>query len=333
MQARFNFSWLTRLVNTTEVRVFIGLWVIANGLLLWFGANALPVTLIDDTSGLAHVLLFLPTTFFYMVQVGLVYLVTRNRPLPNWEARTPTAPTALRETIIGWVYALTALIVLGGGFNIGLHLPGTIFDPDIQNSASFIWIWAIVNFIVFAVVPYAVFRWRGYSNEQLSLKSHNLRADVVLIVVILVVESIGEFFGLPDGMRFFSLTPTQMGVGGALTVLIHLLGTGIPIMIFVQSFLVPRYYRMTGSLVAAVLGGGITYATFHTFEYWTLYQSFDTTVVSLAFVYLQFTGAGLVKAIMTLRSGNAWVHLWGYHVIAPHLWTDTSLIVDAFDIR
>lgn len=330
---RFQVGWLTDLLSRTEVRVLLVLWLLANSALLVLGTGELAVTLLEDPSGTAHVFLFLPTALTYLLQIGLVYLVTRNRPLPDWEARTPDRTLALRETVLGWVYALVAIIVLGAGFDMGLHIPGTIFDPSLENSPAFLLTWAGVNFVVFAALPYLAFRRMGYNNEQLSLRSHNWRADLLLIVVILTAESLIEWFGIPDGMRFFALTPTQMSIGGLLTLVIHLLGTGLPIMIFVQSFLVPRYYRLTGSLVATVIGGGITYATFHTFEFWTVYTSLEATIVSLLFVYLQFTGAGMVKAIMTLRTGNAWTHLWGYHVIAPHLWTDTSLIVRAFGLR
>ena len=41
---------------------------------------------------------------------------------------------------------------------------------------------------------------------------------------------------------------------------------------------------------------------------------------------------GMVKAVMTLRTGNAWVHLWAYHAIAPHVIIDTPLIVAIFGI-
>ncbi|MEZ4863450.1 MAG: hypothetical protein R3C14_19180 [Caldilineaceae bacterium] len=73
-------------------------------------------------------------------------------------------------------------------------------------------------------------------------------------------------------MRFFRLTGTQMVIGGALTLIIHTIGTGIPIMIFIQSILLSHYYKISGSVVASVIAGGLSYATFHLFEFWTLYD-------------------------------------------------------------
>ena len=313
------------------VWLFAGFLLLANSLLLILGRDALPIGLAGESGG-GNVLLFVSTGVFYALMLGVVHLVTRKRERPDFAARTPGQRVAGLETLWLWVYALVALAILGLGFNVGLHLPGTIFQPDTRLAVSDTLVWAAVNFVLFAALPYLVFRLRGYSNADLSLHSSNLRADILLIVTVLLVESIGEWFGIPDGFRFFELTPSQIVTGGSLTLLLHLVGTGIPIMLFVQSILVPRYLKLTNSVTTSVILGGVSYATFHLFEFWTLYGSFEAALVSLLFVYLQFTGAGMIKAFMTLRSGNAWTHLWGYHVIAPHLWMDTILIVTAFGI-
>ena len=41
----------------------------------------------------------------------------------------------------------------------------------------------------------------------------------------------------------------------------------------------------------------------------------------------------MLKAFLTLRTGNAWVHAWAYHAIAPHTLLDTPLMVRVFGIR
>ena len=323
---------LQQLPSNKMAWLFLGFLLLANGLLLILGLDGLPLGLAGE-SGVANVTLFASTGFFYLLQLGVIYLVTRKREQPNFEVRTPAKRVAVLETLWLWVYALLALGLLGIGFGIGLHLPGTIFEPSRQLAVGNTLIWAATNFVLFAIVPYAVFRARGYSNTDLGLHSANLRADLVLIIVVLAVESVGEWFFIPEGFRFFSLSASQITIGGSLTLLLHLIGTGIPIMIFIQSILVPRYYKLTGSMVTSVILGGLSYATFHLFEFWVVYGTLEAAIVSILFVYLQFTGAGMIKAFMTLRSGNAWTHLWGYHVIAPHLWMDAALIVTAFGIQ
>jgi hypothetical protein len=40
----------------------------------------------------------------------------------------------------------------------------------------------------------------------------------------------------------------------------------------------------------------------------------------------------MVKTVITVRTGNAWVHAIGYHAIAPHMLIDTPSIANAFRI-
>jgi len=51
------------------------------------------------------------------------------------------------------------------------------------------------------------------------------------------------------------------------------------------------------------------------------------------FLLLQYFGPGMVKAVLTLRTGNAWVHALAYHAFAPHAWTDAPLMVRVFGVR
>ena len=50
------------------------------------------------------------------------------------------------------------------------------------------------------------------------------------------------------------------------------------------------------------------------------------------FVLFQYVGPGMMKSVLTLRTGNAWVHALGYHAVAPHVIVDTPLVVKAFGI-
>jgi hypothetical protein len=40
----------------------------------------------------------------------------------------------------------------------------------------------------------------------------------------------------------------------------------------------------------------------------------------------------MIKTVLTLRTGNAWVHVWAYHAIAPHALADTPNIVKIFHL-
>jgi hypothetical protein len=85
--------------------------------------------------------------------------------------------------------------------------------------------------------------------------------------------------------------------------------------------------------MTAYLLGAASYPTSHIFESWTQYGSLTQSVSSLMLVYLTFFPARLMKSFLTARTGHAWVHLWAYHAISPHVTIDTRLIVKDFNIE
>jgi hypothetical protein len=276
---------------------------------------------------------FQPLVFFIFLAV--IYWLTRRRAIPDMAARAPDRALAARETLLMWLYG--AVVLTGGqvigrqlfGQGIGLHLNGSLFGVTRMQTPQEVWFWAAYNFLIYAAVPYLVFRGRGYSREALNLKSANPRNDALVILVVLLMESVLEFGlgGVPK------LTAHQLMMGASLSFIVHLLGTGLPVMIFIYSILMPRYARLTGSATTTVLLGAISYAALHLFEYWTVYDSAPHSVLSLIFVVLTFFWPGLIKSFLTLRTGNAWVHLWAYHAIAPHVTSDTPNIVRFFSIK
>jgi hypothetical protein len=114
--------------------------------------------------------------------------------------------------------------------------------------------------------------------------------------------------------------------------LIFFIGTVLPTMVLIYAILLPRYLKLTGSAISAVLLGGLTYAAMHIVEGWSTFDSPRNATLSLIFVVLQYFGPGMFKSVLTLRTGNAWVHALSYHIIAPHVIVDTPLVVKTFGI-
>ena len=134
------------------------------------------------------------------------------------------------------------------------------------------------------------------------------------------------------GPNIFQLTRHQQLVGGLLSFWLHLFGTDLPVMIVIYSILMPRYFKLFSPMTAYLLGA-VSYPTMHIFESGTRYDSIRAAAMSLTFVYLLFIPAGLMKSFLTWRTGNAWVHVWAYHAISPHVTVDTRLIVSDFGIK
>jgi hypothetical protein len=192
-----------------------------------------------------------------------------------------------------------------------------------------VWIWAVYNFLVFAVAPYLYFRAR-YSGTDLNLRSSNGRNDTLLIFVVLAIESAFELSVFDQSL--IRLDTHQILLGAPLTFAVFFIGTVLPTMVLIYSILLPRYLKLTDSAISTVLLGGVTYAAMHIVEGWSAFDSPRDTLLSLIFVLLTYVGPGMMKSVLTLRTGNAWVHAISYHAIAPHLLVDTPLMVKVFGI-
>jgi hypothetical protein len=329
---------LRAIVKHRGVQLSLVLWVACYVAVLLLAHGSLPF----DRPAVAQrpfaVQLAAPTIGMLQIFVlmALAFIITRKRVVPDMAARAPERRIAMRETIIVLAYA--ALGQAGGwivgpalGFRaFSFHLAGSVFGcTTTPLEPAEVWVWAIYNFLVFAVAPYLYFR-RRYTNVALNLCSSNRRNDGTLILVILALESAFELCVFDK--TIFGLSSHQALLGAPLTFLIYLLGTVLPTMILIYAILLPRFLKLTGSAISTVLLGGLSYAAMHIVEGWSAFDSPQDTALSLLFVLLTYFGPGLMKGVLTLRTGNAWVHALSYHAFAPHVITDTPLVVRVFGI-
>jgi hypothetical protein len=311
------------------------LWLMLGMALIVLGGRMLPLKMVEDhaTTPLQHVTGSLIELLILLVMMGIVQLIARRRSYPDLAARSPERGVAARETTWLWVYAA---VVLGFGQwlgmrlfgeGIGLHLNGCITGATRVQSPTEVWTWAIYNFVLYALIPYVVFRRRGNSREQMSLRTADWKNDTFIVVVVLLIGCGLEMLG----PNIFQLTPHQQIVGGSLSFFVHLLGTDLPVMIFIYAILVPRYYRLFSPCVAYLLAA-VSYPAIHIFESWANYDTRMHGIISVMFAFFVFFPAGLMKSYLTMRTGNAWVHMWAYHAFTPHVMVDTRLVVKDFNI-
>lgn len=330
-------SWFVKLLLTRSFQIAIVLWAACSFAVFPLSGGSLPFNR-PAMAGFSVQKQVIATDIVLaalLILLAVIYFLTRRRTVRDLSAGAPNVPMSVRETVALWIYGAAGMAlgrVIGiklFGEGIGMHLNGSLFGATRVQSPAEVWTWAIYNFIWFAVVPYIVFRKRGYSREALNLKSTNLRNDMLVIVVVLAIMIALD---LPGGW-LLKFDEHQILAGGALSFVVHLLGTGLPVMVFIYAILMPRYVRITGSAVTADLLGAASYAAVHIFEYWAVYDSVPHAILSVIFVFLTFVPPGLVKSYLTLRTGNAWVHLWAFHAISPHVTADTPNIVNIFGIR
>jgi hypothetical protein len=329
-------NWVKAALRNRIVQIGVATWIVFSAAIPFLAQGTIPFNqpaLVRLSYG-TRVAIWVLGPFYAFIFIAVTYALTRHRVVDIAEG-APERAIAFRETVGLLIYGAAVLIAaqfvarLIGVHRIGLHLTGSMFGPTETVAPGEVYAWTVYNFVFYAALPYWCFRRRGYSPQDLCLKSRNVVNDTVVTLSVLAIGLVGD---LP-GSALWRLSPRQLGAGAGLALLFSFFGTGVPIMIFLTSILVPRYYRLTGSTAATCVLGGFTYASLHLAEYWTRYDTPAHGALSVIFITLLFGGPGMVKAYLTMRTGNAWVHLWGYHVIWPHVTGDTPLFVKIFGLR
>ena len=256
---------LAGLIRQRSVQVAAALWVLGSAAVFPLAGGELPFVRGHEVLPVAtEVVNGQLNLLLALVLIVITLAMTRRRPRVDLAARAPERSVARRETLrlvgYGVLAGLGGLAVgeLAGDHAYGLHLPGTIYGlHDGTLQAGWVAGWAAYNFLFFAVVPYVVFRRRGYDDTRLNLRSADRRRDAALILVILLVESAAELGTVSS--EIFALDAGQLLVGLPLAFTVNFVGTVLPIMVFVYAILLPRFARLTGSpATTAVLGASHT---------------------------------------------------------------------------
>jgi hypothetical protein len=327
----------SRLIRQRSVQLAALGWGLANLLVLVTANRALPFAwpALADRSVLEHLVDANLALLQVLLLMGVVFALTRNRAPVDVAGRSHGRVVARRETLLLLGYGMVALLagfVLPRSFGwhpFGLHLAGTIFGTHDHVGAVEALSWAAYNLLVYAAIPLFIFR-RRYSTTQLNLRSVDRKNDTLVIVVVLTIESLFQFS--VAGPEIFDLDARQLALGATLTFLLYLAGAVLPAMIFIYAILVPRFLMLTGSTASTVILGGLTYTLLHIWDAWTVFSSPGSTVLSVIFLLMTYFGPGMIKTFLTVRTGNAWVHVWAYHALAPHTLLDTPHMVKVFHI-
>jgi hypothetical protein len=328
---------LGRLARQRSVRITAAVWVTANVVVLLVAGDELPFDWPAVTgSSVEHLVSTNVGLLGIFGLMALTCLLTRRRVRPDPAAGVADLATARRETVLLLAYGALGLLVgfllarLFGWHPFGLHLAGSIFGTHDHVAPVEAIAWAGYNLVVYAVVPLAYFR-RRYSAAQLNLVSGDRRNDARVIAVVLLVESAVQFATLSTLIG--RLAPGQYLVGLPLTFVLYLAGAVLPAMVFVYCILVPRFLALTGSIATTVVLGGVAYTLLHVWDAWTVLTSPTEGLLSIIFLFFTYFGPGMMKTVLTVRTGNAWTHVWAYHAVAPHVLVDAPHVVEIFRVR
>jgi hypothetical protein len=267
--------------------------------------------------------------------MGIVYALTRRRTVPDVAARAPARAGARRETLLlvgYWVLGQLGGLLLAGASGwhaFSFHIVGTLFGthqqvapPDRQDYHDHQCVVAPVGGLevqcLGGVAAAEEQVWRDcVHGEVVGRPGEHLESAFQLALL---------------SSAILHLSARELLLGAPLTFALYFLGSVLPAMVFIYCILVPRYLRLTGAAATTVLLGGLSYMAVHFLDGWTVFSTPPEALLSVISLLLLYVGPGMFKTFLTLRTGNAWVHVWAYHALAPHTLEDTPLIVRIFRI-
>lgn len=178
------------------------------------------------------------------------------------------------------------------------------------------------------MTPYLWLRSRGSTDTDLGLRGNKWRLDWKLVAVVGGIDLILAI-AFSD---YLDLDPDQMVLATLLTFLLFGLGAGIPVVMLTQAVVAPRVYAITGSHISAGVACVIAYASFSSTDQGLVYDGAGHAILSFLFITVANFGLGLVKGMLTVRTGNVWLHFIAYHVVSFHIWADAPLVARVFEL-
>lgn len=246
--------------------------------------------------------------------MGVLFVSGRRLGLAPIDHTSPlgiTRKDALLETT--WLVTYMFItVVIGSVLNIHTHIDLDTTRPEVaqilgREPAVSLVIWAIYSMIVYVVLPLGYFLGiKRYPVTSLLLGFPKARF-LVPFAIVTGIAGLAPFI-TPD----YFTTPFLAHV---LTFVLYMGGTLIPVTIFTQSLLAPRFALLTRSWLSGSVLAGVAYAAFNLNEYFLLWDSPDTIALSLVSLAAGDLMWGLIKGMSTLLSGSAWIHVFTTHTL------------------
>lgn len=199
-------------------------------------------------------------TFYIPVLILTVFLLlylTRKRPPVKWdELYAVNKTTAKKEAWLSVGYLLLTQMILGLGFNMGLHFPGTDIYSTGSHSQTDVWIWAVTYTVTYTVLPMLWLRSRGFSLRKL-LSSLQWIRDLWIIIVYWALDFFGPILaGATDFIG--GITASQYAQGVPLGIFVNALGAGLPVVVMMHMIFIPRVAVLVENKLTVILMGGFS---------------------------------------------------------------------------
>ncbi|MDA7726729.1 hypothetical protein N8881_08065 [Pseudomonadales bacterium] len=320
------------ITNCLKDRTFLSaltFWIIATASYFQFVSlgYALSPIAVDGLTSLLTI--YIPVL---VLAVFLLLYFTRKRQPVQWNALyAVNKATAKKEAWLAVGYLLLTQLILGLGFNIGLHFPGTDIYSTGSHSQTDIWIWVTTYTIVYTIIPMLWLRKRGFSLKKL-FSSFQWMRDLWIIIAYWALDFFGPI--LADATDFFGgITVSQYAQGVPLGMMVNALGAGLPVVVMMHMIFIPRVAVLVENKLTVILLGGLFYSVFSLFDQGVDYSTLAIGLTSFTYVVMTQTLVGMGKATFTVVTGNPFVHFITLHIISARVPFDTRMYIEIFKLK
>jgi len=261
----------------------------------------------------------------------LLYLTRKRQPVQWGVLYAVNKATAKKEAWLSVGYLLLTQLILGLGFNMGLHFPGTGIYSTGSHSQTDVWIWATTYTIIYTVIPMLWLRNRGFSLRKLFSSFQWIR-DLWIIIAYWALDFFGPI--LAGATDFFGgITASQYARGVPLGILVNALGAGLPVVVMMHMTFIPRVAVLVENKLTVILLGGLFYSVFSLFDQGVDYSTLAIGLTSFTYVVMTQTLVGMGKATFTVVTGNPFIHFITLHIISARVPFDTRMYIEIFKLK
>jgi len=307
----------------------IAIWIIATSSYFIFDSLGFKLAPIAEDGFMSLITLYIPVL---ILSVFLLLYFTRNRNAVAWEELySVNKNTAKKEAWFIVFYLFITQLILGFGFNIGLHFPGTDIYTSGSHSQVDVWIWVITYCFIYTALPLLWLRNKGFSLRKLLASFHWIR-DMWIIVAYWSLDFFGPI--LAGAADFFGgISASQYAQGIPWGVFINTLGAGLPVVVMMHIIFIPRIAVLVDNKFTVIVIGGLFYSIFSLFDPGVDYSTIGTGLTSLTYIIMTQTLVGMGKATFTVVTGNPFIHFISLHVISARIPFDTKMYIDIFNLK
>ena len=290
--------------------------------MLDFRAGARPPIAEDGLTSLLTI--YLPVLG---LSVFLLLFLTRHRDPFRWTDRfCLDEKKAGREVLGVFSYLLVTQLILGLGFQSGLHFPGPDIFQQGKHDLGTVISWMLLNGLLYFAVPVYWLRRNGLHFKSL-LTPWEWRRNLWIIVAYWALDFFGPILG---GVTFFSLNTEQYALGVPTSIVANTIGAGLPVLLLMHVVLIPRLMVLFDNKFTVITLAGFFYAIFSLFDPGVDYGSGELGALSVSYIIMTQVLVGMGKATFTVVTGNPWIHFITLHVLSARIPFDTEMYAEIF---